>query len=210
MIRIACKVVGPLATNCYIISCPETNAAIIVDPGGDPDLIETFIEQTKLEPVAVVSTHGHSDHIAAVAAMQHTYGIDFAIHEADREIIALSLKEAPLWGMGMIEEPAVTNLLTPGSTLKFGNAEGTILHTPGHTPGGVSILFDRQVIVGDTLFARSIGRTDLFGGSLEALLDSIEREIIALPDDTTIYTGHGPRTTVGEEKRENPFINRLL
>ncbi len=210
MIRIACKVVGPLATNCYIISCPETNAAIIVDPGGDPDLIETFIEQTKLEPVAVVSTHGHSDHIAAVAAMQNAYGIGFAIHEADREIIALSVKEAPLWGMRMIEEPAVTSILTPGATLKFGNAEGTILHTPGHTPGGVSILFDRQVFVGDTLFARSIGRTDLFGGSLETLLGAIEREILALPDDTTIYTGHGPRTTVGEEKRENPFINRLL
>lgn len=202
--------VGPLATNCYIVSCEDTNAAIIVDPGGDPDLIRGFIEQTSLEPVEVICTHGHSDHIAAVAEMQHVFGISFAIHEADLEIIKQSVKDSALWGMGIIEEPTVNRTLSPGDTMKLGNADGRILHTPGHTPGGISLLFDGMVIVGDTLFARSIGRTDLFGGSLETLLNSIEREILTLPDDTIVYTGHGPKTTVGEERRENPFINRVI
>jgi glyoxylase-like metal-dependent hydrolase (beta-lactamase superfamily II) len=208
--RIACKVVGPLATNCYIVSCEETRAAVIVDPGGDADLITEFIGRTGLEPVEIVSTHGHSDHIAAAAPLQRAYGIGFAIHEADLDIITLSVRDAPLWGMGSIEAPTVHRTLAAGERITVGRSAGTVLHTPGHTPGGISIRFDGMVISGDTLFARSIGRTDLHGGDYETLLASIRRELLTLPDDTTVYTGHGPKTTIGEEKRENPFIHGVF
>ena len=205
-VSITCKVVGPLATNAYIVSCNETGKALIIDPGGDPDAIEAYISGENLEPVEIISTHGHSDHIAAVAHLKRTYGIGYSLHEADREMVKLSVKEAPYWGMGPIEEPEIERTLAGGDTVRFGNASAGVLHTPGHSPGGISLLFDGFVIVGDTLFNRSIGRTDLAGGSMEALLDSIREKLFVLPDETIVYCGHGPRTTIGEEKRGNPFL----
>lgn len=205
-IRIARKVVGPLETNCWILSCTETRKAIIVDPGGDRDLIETFIDETRLLPVAIVSTHGHSDHIAEAAYLQERYSVPFALHGDDVRILKLSVREAPLWGFGHMKAPAVDRLLEAGDEIVFGNARGRVLHTPGHTPGGISILFDGFVIVGDTLFRRSIGRTDFEGGNLDTLIDSIKRELLNLPDETIVLCGHGPRTTIGEERRENPFL----
>jgi hydroxyacylglutathione hydrolase len=204
---ITCLVVGPIETNCYLVSCPETKKAVIVDPGGDADVIEAGIEQAHLEPVEIVSTHGHSDHIASVADLKERYGIPFAIHAAELEIIKRSVREAPYWGMGKIREPKVDRTLREGDSISFGLASGRVLPTPGHTPGGISILFPVFVIVGDTLFNRSIGRTDLYGGNLEVLLSSIRTELFSLPDDTVVHCGHGPRTTVGEEKRENPFLS---
>ena len=203
---IACLVVGPIETNCYVLSCPETRKAVIVDPGGDPDAIEAYIEKARLEPVEIVSTHGHSDHIASVAALKERYGIPFALHAADLDVVKRSIREAPLWGMGKIKEPTVDRVVAAGDTVAFGKITGRILHTPGHTRGGISILFDGFVVVGDTLFNRSIGRTDLYGGDLETLLRSIRTELFTLPDDTVVYCGHGPQTTIGEEKRENPFL----
>ena len=203
---IACLVVGPIETNCYLLSCPETRKAVIVDPGGESDCIEAHIEKARLEPVEIVSTHGHSDHIASVADLKERYGIPFALHAADLDIVKRSVREAPLWGMGKIKEPKVDRVLAAGDTVAFGKITGTILHTPGHTPGGISILFDGFAVVGDTLFNRSIGRTDFHGGDLETLLRSIRTELFTLPDDTVVYCGHGPHTTIGEEKRENPFL----
>jgi glyoxylase-like metal-dependent hydrolase (beta-lactamase superfamily II) len=205
-VRVACKIVGPIETNCYILSCPETKKAVIIDPGGDPDAIETFIKQARLEPIEIVSTHGHSDHIAAVAELQARFRVPFAIHAADLGIIKLSVKEAPFWGMGKITEPTVDRILSTGDAITFGTARGTVLHTPGHTPGGISLFFGGFVLVGDTLFNRSIGRTDLGGGNLDVLLEAIRTELFTLPDETVVYCGHGPRTTIGEEKRENPFL----
>jgi len=204
---VTCIVVGPIETNCYILSCPETKKGVIIDPGGDPDLIEARIEAARLEPVEIVCTHGHSDHIASVADLKERYRIPSAIHAADLEIIKLSVREAPFWGMGRIREPRVDRTISPGDAVEFGKVRGKVLHTPGHTPGGISILFDDFVIVGDTLFNRSIGRTDLSGGNLEILLASIRTELFTLPDDTVVYCGHGPHTTIGEEKRENPFLS---
>ena len=206
IVRIACKVVGPIETNCYILSCPETRKAVIVDPGGDADVIEAYIGETRLEPVEIVSTHGHSDHVAAVAELKERYGVPFAVHEADAGIVKLSVKESPLWGLGVIKDPKIDRMLSAGDTIAFGGARGRVLHTPGHTPGGISILFDGFVLVGDTLFNRSIGRTDLTGGNLDSLLRSVRTELFTLPDETVVYCGHGPRTTIGEEKRENPFF----
>jgi len=205
-IRVACRVVGPIETNCYILSCPETRKAIVVDPGGDPDLVEAFVEEARLEPVAIVSTHGHSDHIASAAELQERYRVPFALHKDDLRIAKLSVKEAPFWGMGRISEPKIDRVLEAGDEIVFGTARGKVLHTPGHTPGGISILFDGFVLAGDTLFCRSIGRTDFEGGDLDTLLASIRNELFTLPDATVVYCGHGPRTTIGEEKRENPFL----
>ena len=205
--EIECKVIGPLATNAYIVSCPETRKAIIVDPGGDPHVISAYIKERDLEPIEIISTHGHSDHIAGVAALKKEYGIGFALHEADREMVPLSVREAPYWGMGSIEGPEIDRILAEGDKIEIGNVRGNVLHTPGHSPGGISLLFDGFVIVGDTLFYRSIGRTDLHGGSMETLLDSIRSKLFILPDETIAYCGHGPATTIGEEKRENPFLD---
>jgi hydroxyacylglutathione hydrolase len=204
--RIICKVVGPLATNAYIVHCAETGKALIVDPGGDPRTIIRCRSEKRLEPIEIISTHGHSDHIAGVGALKREYGIGYALHEADCGMVKLSVKEAPYWGMGSIEEPAIDRTLREGDEVRAGNARGRVLHTPGHSPGGISLVFDRFVIVGDTLFNRSIGRTDLHGGSFEVLISSIRNKIFTLPDETIVYCGHGPRTTVGEEKEENPFL----
>ncbi len=200
-------VVGPLSTNCYLLSCPESKYAIIVDPGGDPDLIEAAVEQNGLVPSEIVCTHGHSDHIAVAADLMKKYGIGLAIHSADTQIVKMSVNEAPLWGLGTIEEPSVSRELSHGNRIIFGNVHGKVLHTPGHTPGGISLLFKDIVFVGDTLFAGSIGRTDFPGGNFDTLITSIRSELMVLPDETKVYCGHGPSTTIGEERRENPFIN---
>ncbi|MDD4858016.1 MAG: MBL fold metallo-hydrolase [Candidatus Krumholzibacteria bacterium] len=205
-VRIACRVVGAIETNWYILSCPRTRKAVIVDPGGGEDVIEAYVKETLIEPVEIVSTHGHSDHIAAAGALAERYGVPFAIHGADLAIVKLSVREAPFWGLGKIKEPRIGRILSQGDTISFGNVRGSVRHTPGHTPGGISILFDGFVIVGDTLFNRSVGRTDLEGGDLDALLNSIRTQLFTLPDETIVYCGHGPRTTIGEEKRENPFL----
>jgi hydroxyacylglutathione hydrolase len=205
-VRIITRVVGPIETNCYILSCPDTGKAVVVDPGGDADVIEASIEDARVEPVEIVCTHGHSDHIAVVADLQKRYTIPFAIHADDVPIVTLSIKEAPFWGMGSIRKPSIDRTLAAGDEIIFGNVRGEVRHTPGHTPGGIAIVFDGFVLVGDTLFQRSIGRTDFTGGDLDTLLDSIRRELFTLPDETIVYCGHGPQTTIGEEKRENPFL----
>lgn len=206
LVRVSCAVVGPIETNCYILSCDETRKAVIVDPGGDPDVIEALVERSRLEPTEIVSTHGHSDHIAAAADLKARYGVPYALHGADLDIVRLSVKEAPLWGLGRIKAPTVDRILAAGDVISVGNGRGTVLHTPGHTPGGISILFDGFVLVGDTLFNRSIGRTDLEGGDLDQLLEAIRTELFTLSDGTVVYCGHGPATTIGEEKRGNPFL----
>ena len=121
-------------------------------------------------------------------------------------MVKLSVRDAPNWGMGTIEEPEIDRTLGEGDTIEIGNVRGTVLHTPGHSPGGISLLFDGFVIVGDTLFNRSVGRTDLPGGSMQTLLESVRSKLFTLPDETIAYCGHGPATTIGEEKRENPFL----
>lgn len=204
--EIACMVVGALATNAFIISCPVTRKALIVDPGGDPDRIISYITENDLQPVEIISTHGHSDHIAAVAMLKREYEIGYALHEADREMVKLSVREAPYWGMGSIEEPDINRTLSDGDIIEVGEVRGRVLFTPGHSPGGISLLFDRFVLVGDTLFNRSVGRTDLHGGSMETLTRSIRDRLFTLPDDTVVYCGHGPETTIGEERKENPFV----
>lgn len=198
-------VVGPLATNCYVVS--SNTEAIIIDPGGSPERIKDYIERSGVKPILIVLTHGHSDHMASAAGMAAEYGIDVAMHGDDLDTLEMSVTDAPMWGLGNLESVSVARRLSAGDTIEFGGESGKVLHTPGHTKGGISILFGGVVFVGDTLFARSIGRTDFFGGDMETLLDSVRRELFTLPEETAVYTGHGPATTIGEEKQQNPFFD---
>ena len=207
--RIETLIVGPLATNCYVLSCSDKCCgaeAIIIDPGGSPEKIMDYVKRSGVAPVMIVLTHGHSDHMASAAGLAAEYGIDVAMHGDDLDTLEMSVADAPMWGLGNPDSVPIARKLSAGDTIEFGGEAGKVLHTPGHTKGGISILFDGAVFVGDTLFARSIGRTDFFGGDMETLLASIRRELFTLDDDTVVYTGHGPATTIGEEKRENPFL----
>ena len=206
-------VVGPLATNCYVVSSDTTHdgaEAIIIDPGGSPEKIKAYIERSGVTPILIVLTHGHSDHMAAAAGLATKYGIDVAMHGDDFDTLEMSVADAPMWGLGNLENVPVARKLSAGDTIEFGGERGKVLHTQGHTKGGICLLFDGVVFVGDTLFALSIGRTDFFGGDMETILDSIRRELFTLPEDTVVYTGHGPATTIGEEKRQNPFFDGTL
>jgi glyoxylase-like metal-dependent hydrolase (beta-lactamase superfamily II) len=145
--------------------------------------------------------------MAAAAALVREYDIGVAMHGDDIDTLERSVADAPSWGLGTPENVTVNRRLSSGDTIEFGGESGRVLHTPGHTKGGISLLFDGAVFVGDTLFAGSIGRTDFFGGDLDTILDSIRRELFTLPEDTAVYTGHGPATTIGEEKRHNPFLD---
>lgn len=206
-------VVGPLATNCYVLSSEDPCAAseaIIIDPGGDAGRIKDYIERSGVTPILIVLTHGHSDHMVSAAGLAVEYGIDAVMHGDDLDTLEMSVADAPMWGLGSPENVPIARKLKAGDTIEFGGETGKVLHTPGHTKGGMSLLFDGAVFVGDTLFARSIGRTDFFGGDMETILDSIRRELFTLPEDTAVYTGHGPATTIGEEKRHNPFFDGTL
>ncbi|MCD6380302.1 MBL fold metallo-hydrolase [bacterium] len=201
------NIVGPMATNNYILYCPVTKDAIIIDPGGDPEIIIKSIGEKSLNPTKIILTHGHSDHMASAAEIMRKYNIGLAVHSDDIETMKKSVKDAPLWGLGIIEEPEVENTLAEGDKIKVGEITGAVIATPGHTKGGISLKFNGVVFVGDTLFAGSIGRTDFFGGNQETLLDSVRTKLFNLPDDTLVYCGHGPSTTIGDEKRNNPFFN---
>ena len=204
--RVETIIVGPLATNCHIAACEETGEALIIDPGGDPEEIARAVERLGVRPVLVVLTHGHSDHMAAAAETARRYGAEVAMHPDDGETLARSIADAPLWGLGSPAPVTIGRELGAGDKVRFGRQEATVLHTPGHTRGGICLALDGAVFAGDTLFARSIGRTDFFGGDMETIIESIRRELLALPDETVVYTGHGPATTIGEERRENPFV----
>jgi len=202
-------VVGPLATNCYVVSSTTGSGdaeAIIIDPGGSPEKITGYIKRSGVTPVLIVLTHGHSDHMASAALLAAEYGVGVAMHGDDFDTLDVSVADAPLWGLGNPENVDVSRRLSAGDTIEFGGERGKVLHTPGHTKGGISLLFDGAVFVGDTLFAGSIGRTDFFGGDMDTILSSIRRELFTLDDDTVVYTGHGPATTIGEEKAGNPFF----
>jgi len=208
--QIILNVVGPIATNSYILYCPVTKDAIIIDPGGDPEIIEKSIDEKSLAPTMVILTHGHSDHMASAAEIMRNYNVGLAIHSDDIETMKKSVEDAPLWGLGKIEEPEVEITLAEEDKIKVGEITGTVINTPGHTKGGISLKFDGVVFAGDTLFAGSIGRTDFFGGNHETLLDSIRTKLFELPDDTIVYCGHGPSTTIGDEKTCNPFFKGIF
>ncbi len=199
-------IVGPLEVNCYLLACAETRAAAIIDPGTNGEEIIFHLRELGWNPAMVVNTHGHLDHWSADADVVEAFGIPLYFPKDD-----LWLTQAEdIFGLAVILGtrpcPKPAGLLEEGSRLTLGRLALTVRHTPGHTPGGCCLLVEDLCFTGDTLFAGGVGRTDLPGGDFEQLLHSIRDKIMSLPDEIRVLPGHGPASTVGEERRHNPYL----
>jgi hydroxyacylglutathione hydrolase len=198
--------VGELETNCYILGDEQTKEGIVIDPGGDFELIFKTLQSQKLKTKYIILTHGHIDHILALPKKKEKTGAKVLIHSKDKEMLTSSARNLSIGlGLNFICSEADI-LLEDGSVIDCGTINLKVLHTPGHSPGGISLLSDEAVFTGDTLFNHSIGRTDFPGCSFEVLIQSIKKKLLTLPDETVVYPGHGPSTTIGEERRFNPFL----
>ena len=201
-------VVGPLQTNCYIVGDEATGEGIVIDPGGDADLILETVQSKKLNVKLVVNTHGHFDHIMANGKVMEATGAPLAIHPDDAGMLTNPLRSFALFVGKIHPSPPATVLLEEGSTVEVGSIKLQVLHTPGHSAGSVSLWCtqEKAVFSGDVLFNMGIGRTDFPGGSYRVLLQSIREKLFTLPDETMVYPGHGPETTIGFERAHNPFL----
>jgi hydroxyacylglutathione hydrolase len=198
--------VGELATHCHIVASETTLEAIVIDPGGDADRILAELRRLNLRVVQIVDTHGHFDHTLANGRVKEATGAPLSIHQADAEMLTNPLKGFSFWAGNLKPGPAADGFLKDGDVLRAGEVSLKVLHTPGHSPGSISLCTDGAVFSGDALFQGSIGRTDFPGGDYETLIRSIRTRLLTLPDETVVYTGHGPNTTVGAERLDNPFL----
>lgn len=199
-------VVGGLETNCYLVYCEETLQCAVVDPGAEPERIFLEIAEAELKPVVIINTHGHVDHIGANRDMKDHFGVPLYIHAADSPMLGkIQQLELSLF-LGAKDSPPADHLMSDAEEIKIGNSVLRVLHTPGHSPGSVSLLGDGFLLSGDTLFFEGVGRTDLPGGSQKQLEQSLREKVMTLPDETVILPGHGPLTSVGQERVNNPFI----
>jgi len=198
---------GPFQENCYLAWDEETKEAIFVDPGDEAERLIRTARFLGVDVKAVYNTHGHIDHAGAAAEVCETFCVPFAMHPADAFLLEAMPDQARMFGLEPMAVPRIERDLHDGDTFAVGSATGQVIHTPGHSPGGVCFLFGSVALVGDTLFAGSIGRTDLPGGSTRQLLASIRDRLLTLPGDTRALSGHGPATSIGIEKDHNPFLN---
>ncbi len=205
-LRVFVMEVGPLLVNAYIVEEPSSKKAAVVDPGDDGDALLREIRDRGLSVEMILLTHGHFDHVGAVRLLREKTGAPVHLHADDSGRMATARRQGLMFGLRVDDPPAPDVIVADGDRIGFAGHEFLVVHTPGHTPGCVSYLCGRMAFVGDLLFAGSIGRTDLPGGSHETLLRSVRERIFVLPDDTIVFPGHGPSTTVGEEKRSNPFF----
>ncbi|SDK54994.1 MBL fold metallo-hydrolase [Sediminibacillus albus] len=197
---------GPLGTNCYIVIKEEE--ALIVDPGGDAQVLIDWLEKKKLKPLAILLTHAHFDHIGAVDEVRNTFQIPVYVHKEESDWLSNpNLNGSALFRMDLITARPADEFFTSGQ-MEISNFSLEVIETPGHSPGGVSFVFpeDKGVISGDSLFQKGIGRTDLPGGDFDLLMNTIKYKLFTLPDNYTVYPGHGPVTQIGEEKADNDFI----
>ncbi len=198
---------GVYAANCYIIHTLDGDA-IVVDPAGDVDDIMAYITKKSIKVNSIILTHGHGDHIGGVMELKNKLKIPVMVHSADEDMVKsgdLNLSTSMPIGDVSFEPD---RLLKDEEIIHLGNKEIKIIHTPGHTRGGICLLMDNILITGDTLFQGSIGRTDLYGGDFDILMKSIMSKLMVLPDETKIYPGHGGDSTIGYEKKSNPFIRK--
>jgi len=227
--------VGMLQCNCSILGDPETREAIVVDPGDEVERIVEILKRHKLKVLAIVSTHTHIDHVGGLAALHHITGAPVFMHESDLDLYRKLDMQAKWLRMPTPEVTDVDQFLREGDAVRWGGYEARVMHTPGHTPGSLCLYIparevvtprdaagragssraaggnggeDSRLIAGDTLFAGSIGRTDLWGGSFPEIMKSLHTKLMALPDETLVLPGHGEATTIGEERQSNPFLRK--
>jgi glyoxylase-like metal-dependent hydrolase (beta-lactamase superfamily II) len=198
--------VGPIQANCFILGCEDTLEAVVIDPGEEGDRILQTVADSNLIVKYIINTHGHMDHVSANKRINEVTGAPIFIHALDAPMLDQVADSAAAWGLKADNSPAPDRELQDGDEIAFGKITLTVLHTPGHTLGGISLYAKDDVFVGDTLFAGSIGRTDFPGGSFETIKESIQQKLFKLGDDVRVHTGHGPTTTIGQEKRHNPFV----
>ena len=199
--------VGPLACNCYVVGDPATREAIVIDPGGDAAaLIEGLAEQD-LKVTAIVATHAHFDHLIAAERVREHTGAPFYMHSADKPLLDWFQESALMFlGMEVGAPPEVDTSAGEGDVLTAGSVELKVVHTPGHSPGSICLLGPDAVFSGDTLFAGSVGRTDLPGGDTRTLVDAVKHKLFTIQRDLPVYPGHGPATTLERERVSNPFV----
>lgn len=199
--------VGPFEMNCYIVTEDNHPNCLIIDPGDEPERLIHYIDEHQLKPARIINTHNHIDHTRRVSDIQNYYKIPFHIGEDDLPLLESLKDQGLLFGLDASPLPAVSGFLKDGDTFKLVEKTFTALHTPGHSPGSICLYTPGHVFVGDVLFRDSIGRTDLYGGNYQALLKSIREKLLTLPEETIVYSGHGPTTTIGREKKHNPFLS---
>jgi len=204
--KVEVLIVGPLFSNCYIVWDDDVKQGVIIDPGDDADIILKTVRELGVNIKYILATHGHFDHVGAVAPLKRELKVEFLAHKDDFFFIEDGENAARRWGIDIEQPPKPDRFIEDGDKIKIGGFDLEVIHTPGHSPGGISFLYNQMVFGGDTLFQGSIGRTDFRKGSFEDLSKSIKTRLYTLPDNTIVYTGHGPVTTIGDEKRYNAFV----
>ncbi|MBN2707157.1 MAG: MBL fold metallo-hydrolase [Deltaproteobacteria bacterium] len=200
-------VVGPLQVNCYLVACEQTREAAVIDPGDDVELILAALEKFGLKTVCIINTHEHFDHVGGNKRLQEATGAKIMAHRACAAEVTRISSRALLWGVRAEDSPPVDRLLEDGDEIEVGRSVALrVMSTPGHSLGSISLVGPGVVFVGDLIFAGSIGRTDFPGGDYETLIRSVREKIFPLGDETVLYPGHGPATTVGRERSSNPFF----
>jgi hydroxyacylglutathione hydrolase len=206
------RAVHPFFKNGYVVGCEETRDAVLIDPGDEVDQLLEAVKTHGLQVRSILLTHAHLDHITGVGRAKAALGVPVGLHQADNFLYEGVVQQGRAFGLEVEAQPAVDFFYEPDATMTFGRYKAHVRHTPGHCPGGVCLAVAREgsietaLFVGDTLFAGSIGRTDLPGGDMTTLLRSIQDVLFTYPDDSVVYSGHGEPTTIGRERRTNPFL----
>jgi glyoxylase-like metal-dependent hydrolase (beta-lactamase superfamily II) len=207
------QAVGPFMKNGFVVGCPHTREAVLIDPGDEVAGLLAFAERNTLTIRHILLTHAHVDHVTGVAAAKRALGVPIHLHRDDLFLYEKAVESGLMFGLHVEPQPPIDAFYSPGQVITFGDLEARPYHTPGHCPGGVCLQIGKtgevgkQLFVGDTLFAGSIGRTDLPGGDHDTLIESIRTVLFAFGDDAEVHPGHGPSTTIGRERLTNPFLS---
>jgi glyoxylase-like metal-dependent hydrolase (beta-lactamase superfamily II) len=212
VIIVETRAVEPFFKNGFVVACPSTRQAVLIDPGEEVADLLSVAGDRGFDIRHILLTHAHVDHITGVAAAKRALNVPIYLHRGDLFLYEQAIEMGRMFGLTVEPQPPIDRFYTPGKTIRFGNCAAAVHHTPGHCPGGVCLQIaegdepGKDLFVGDTLFAGSIGRTDLPGGDYATLIASITTVLFAFGDDARVYPGHGPATTIGEERRSNPFL----